>query len=405
MTETKFPLVTQSACLDDQGNAWIFSDELNALFSLELESGRLRCRAIFDEMPFLTRAMYNEAVFYKGKIIFTPVHAKSIVVYVIATGEVRYIPIRDEDYLVYFNRVRIGKDRLLLYPVMYSAKAYLFDLEAETYETIPLDYGARNDAFSLCREKVLTLGSAYRDRKAYLSLCGTNEYLSFDVETGVVRFHRLKDSRPNYTAASDGQALFFLSLDGKTILRLKGEKEEMIDLPKAAEWDYLQNGTKMNYIFIDRIGGAILNRPLWGNPICLYRNNRLQIFPVGWEQVGPARRGHRPFASVTCGRDVVYLFSYESDTLLELRLETGELVYRKLLVTGEAYAGLCICGTNFSGRFSSQILGDTDLPLERFLDLISMYHGKLSGDGNVGRAIHRSMWEEEQKLCGKRFKT
>jgi len=235
--------------------------------------------------------MYNEAAFYKGKIIFTPVIAKSIAVYVIATGEARYIPIQDGDYLVYFNRARIAEDRLLLYPVMYSAKAYLLDLETETYKTILLDYGARNGAFSFCREKMLTMGSAYLNRKVYLSLCGTNEYLSFAVDTGEVRFYRLKGSRPYNTTASDGQALFFLSFEGKTNLRLDGEEEEAIDLPGAAEWDYLQNGKKRNYIFIDHIGGAILNRPLWGNPICLYRNNRLQIFPVDWERVGPARRG------------------------------------------------------------------------------------------------------------------
>ena len=117
MRETSpYPLTTQCACMDDEGRIWMVSNMVNGLFCLDPDTGKTEYVTSFEREPLFCGSLYTKAFWYKGKVICIPCLAKNIAFYDTVTGEIRYLPIRSEEYLVYFNAVSFAEEKVLLFP-------------------------------------------------------------------------------------------------------------------------------------------------------------------------------------------------------------------------------------------------------------------------------------------------
>ena len=340
MRETSpYPLTTQCACMDDEGRIWMVSNMVNGLFCLDPDTGKTEYVTSFEREPLFCGSLYTKAFWYKGKVICIPCLAKNIAFYDTVTGEIRYLPIRSEEYLVYFNAVSFAEEKVLLFPVIYSSFAYILDLERESYDSIPFTYGENSHQ----AEGRIVQGEALCGEKAYFVIRDTNRFFSFDIKTHILDFFQGADHHPFVTMASDGGYLYPFSADGRsydiydggtyiTTRQLLPEKEA----GKAAV-PYEQ----LKYIACSCVEGAIVNMPMRNVELQFFADGCMKNCVLDWKQIRMADAKIQAFAVCFQRRGKIILLPYHSSTVVEVDLGDASVRYLDISICSSVLNRLC----------------------------------------------------------------
>lgn len=387
--EKSLILTTQCVSIDENNIAWIFSNDFNALFRLNLETNEQRYVKSFDEEEFYCASLYTDCVRYKNKLAFIPCCAKKLAIFDTESGEVNYIEIRDETYIVYFNTVPIDEQKTLLFPIVYSSKAYMLDLEKEKVEVIPLDYGNYEKQFSCYRDRPLAAGNAFLNNRAYFAVYGTDKYIAFDIYTHKIEIFEQLDNERMFVVTTNEKKLDFLFMGGDAIRRISEDGRDIskISLYAAEKKDLFSNENFMSYAIVYPISkDEYLGIPFWNDPLCIATKENYELIYLEWNKINPVKGGVQPFVvTKRCGNDIL-MFPYQSDTLVKIKLDTREIFYYQLQVSIQDYVHIMyemhIC-------LKDNLLHESDLSLKMYLKWIS------------GRSGENNVEEQNEQLVGK----
>lgn len=326
MRETSpYPLTTQCACMDDEGRIWMVSNMVNGLFCLDPDTGKTEYVTSFEREPLFGDSLYTKALWYKGKMICIPCVAKNIAVYEVKTGVLRYIPIRDEEYLVYFNVIPVSNTDVLLFPIIYSTSAYIFHMDTEKYETIPLNMDGE---YSKVEGKIVQ-GEALVDGKAYFVIRDTNEYFSLNMENGQMQFIRSGNGQCFFSAASDGKYLYLMHSNGdgydvyqnseciSTNYLFSSEANSAMIVPYAE--------LKYNMCFC--LNDKVINLPMYNNNVKILENGFLQDIPIDWHRIRMTDQKIQAFSICIIRKETLILLPYHSATVVEIELSSKNIRY------------------------------------------------------------------------------
>lgn len=359
---TDFVLSTQCACLDEEGNAWIFSNEINALFYRRLENGVTEYITGFDREAFLVRELYTDMIWFRGKLFLIPYAAKDIAVYDTVQERVEYISLctPPDNYTV----VRLPEDKLLLYSIRARASAYIVSLREMCCEYISIDYGENKSAL----EGKLLRGTAYCEGKACFVVDKTNQYVEFDIDTRTVRLCKAKKETLLFHAASDGQCLYLMHDDGCAYDAYDRngyiKTYHLFDKPENEEDNCpFERIYAFNIVLED---GSIVSTPLRKQPLMLLKNGKFLKFPLEDKRID--RYINDLYPLLKCGRfqNKLVLFPYHSSVLAVIDLITAEIVYQSVKIDIGRYKKLV---KNILDE-QKGILYDTQISLKSFLHFV-----------------------------------
>jgi hypothetical protein len=138
---------------------------------------------------------------------------------------------------------------------------------------------------------------------------------------------------------------------------------------------------------------ACLCVPLWNNPICIATKEKYDLFHIDWEKINPVTGNIQPFAVVNKNGADVYLYPYQSDTLLKLNLDTREISYQRLQISIQDYVSFInnvMDVRNFC--YKDGLLYEVNLPLEMYLQWIANSEAKTENScenkGQAGKMIY-----------------
>lgn len=336
-------LTTQCVYVDDNNTAWFFSNEFNGLFKFNFETSEIKYIRSFEEEEFFCSSLYTDCFNYKEKLVFIPCCAKKIAIFNFKTYKVKYIPIRDEDYIVYFNTVTISENKLLLFPVVYSLSAYILNLETEELEIIKLDYGNYDDKFSKYKERPLMCGKAIIGNVAYFVIYGTDKYMSFDIERKKIEILTQFNQKKMHLVRGNGDKLDFLNIEGNEIQRLsnKGEYINTIHLHSCKNTYLFSDGYSMSYGVIYPLSEyEYIAIPFSKNPICIAKKEGYKLINLEWSKIDIINNGLQPFVIAKKYRHNIVIFPYQSDSLIEIDTKTHEVLYYKLQIELDSYINI-----------------------------------------------------------------
>lgn len=357
-----FVLSTQCACLDEEGNAWIFSNEINALFYRKLENGITEYITGFDREAFWMRELYTDMIWFRGKLFLIPNAARDIAVYDTVQGRVEYIFLctPPDNY----NVVRLPENRLLLYSVRARASAYIVSMEKMCCEHISIDYGENRKIL----ERKLIRGTAYCEGKACFVVDKTNQYVEFDIETRMARLCRLKREFPLFHVASDGQYLYMMHDDGCAYDVY--DKSGYIKTYRLSEsLESKKNDCQFERIYVFNIvleDGSIVSTPLKKQPVMLQKNGNFIRFQLKDEKIDRYINDLQPLCKCANFQNKLVLFPYHSSVLIIIDLKTAEIEYQSTKIDIGKYTKL----TKKILEEQKGILYDTQISLKSFLYLV-----------------------------------
>lgn len=397
MQGDKVALSTQCACLDEEGNAWIFSNDFNALFYFNRVTQKLNYITSFEQEAFFCRELYTDMILYKEKLFCIPCLAKCIAIYSIKTGELRYIPIREEDYVVYFNIVKIESNKILLYPVVYSKSAYFFDLDTERYESILLDY---KDREAIIQKSVLR-GKAYWNGKAYFAIDKTNELLLFDVRTYQICYQKIKN-KLLFDVSSDGKYLYIMSEDGCSYEIYQGDTYiSTCKLTKSTDLSIKEiKFEDMKYVINEIVSTeSIVSIPMKELPICLLKEGKLTKIPLDWSKIHLIANKVQAFSICFIKQKSMILCPYHSNTMVTVNIESGEVQYTDLNIEMELYLKISQ-KVIWSERELEYPLSSCYLPLRQYMELIKLDRfskkEKRNRKNGIGENIYKELISKEK---------
>lgn len=387
------PITTQCACLDDEGNAWIFTEDFNGLFFLDTSSYKMKFVTTFEKEEILCSTLYNETIWYHNKIFCFPVYAKSIAVYDVQFKRVRYIYLQGRRDIEYYNVVQFSSKKVLLFPILFGKTAYIFDLEKETYEHIELDYG-KNEEY--LQDKILR-GLAFCNEKAYFAIGQTNRFLVYDTNVHSIEVQVLSKSENIFSAVSDGKFIYVLLENGCEcdIYDMEGYRSSY----GLHEREYNDNTCKiedMKYIFNAILGdNLIASIPMKNSPLCLLQDGILRKVELDWNKIAGYKSDIQPFAVCKKINSQLLLFPYHAKTLVSVKLDTMETAYVNLGLSVSEYVD--IYGKEIKKKMSSQkVIEEKSVPLNVFFDEISeeKSNNEVFNKKEVGSYIFKKMKQE-----------
>ena len=333
-----YPLTTQCACLDEKDQLWMVSNTLNALFCVNIDTEQVQYVTSFDQEPMICKDLYTKAIWYQGKMICIPCTAKNIAIYAVETKETRYVPIRNEDYLVYFNTISLNESRILLFPVIYSKYAYIFDLDTESYETILLEYGKNKHKV---RNKIVQ-GDALCNGKVYFIIRETDIYFSFDIESHIIQFYKADNHQLFFSMASDGKYLYLFHTDGcgYDVYQNQQYIETRKLLPKETDVSCIIPYENMNYIASFCEKGQVINLPMKNNSLKLFQNGYMKDIPLDWNRICMVDLKVQAFSLCIQYNEKLLLLPYHCNTIVQIDLISGISKYFNINVTEEVIGKL-----------------------------------------------------------------
>ncbi len=389
----KFLLSTQCACLDEEGNAWIFSNEINALFYRKLESGETEYITSFDREEFWRRDLYTDAVWFRGKIFFIPCAAKNIAIYDTLQKTTEYITLdtSSDNY----NMVRLPENRILLYPVRESPNAYIVYLEEGCCEYIFIDYGKEKTEI----KGKLVRGKAYCKGKAYFIIDKTNQYIMFDINTKTIQICRTEKKVPLFYVASDGEFLYMMHADGCAYdiynenhyvrtCYLSNQLEKINSNFEFENMEYV-----INTILED---GSIVSVPMRKQPIVIMKNETVIRFELEDKKIGNYIDDLQPLYVCNYFKNKIVFFPYHGNVLVIINLETAEIVYQSAVIDIMKYDRLFKNIWNRKEKWA--VLDEMKVSLEVFLGLV--YYCKLNVRAEcreIGTKIYKYMVQSNLK--------
>lgn len=392
MRKKSIPLSTQCASLDHEGNAWIFSNEFNGLFFLNTDTYELNYVTKFDEEVF-AGDLYNEMLFYKGKLYCFPCVAEKMAVYDISTGKTHYIVLEKRKAVEYYNVTKITETNVLLLPVEIEDHAYILDLETEAYQTIPFDCKKVKQEVN---NKILR-GKAYLNGKAYYAIDGTNSLLVYSIEENLFYIETQKKPEALFMTFSAEKKMYILQANGSEydVYDRNGYQETV----KLAEELYTESWSveAMQYIHLWSLEKDVLiGMPMRDHPLYMLCNGESLNMDLEWEQVSIYKSDLQPLHVCKKKKEQLLLFPYHSHTLVLIDLPTMHAEYIDLVVPYEDY--LEIYSDAWKKQFEEeQILYESPhCFLDTYLELIlqTTISSKSSEDREVGRDIYQILKQQ-----------
>lgn len=394
MRETSpYPLTTQCACMDDEGRIWMVSNMVNGLFCLDPDTGKTEYVTSFEREPLFCGSLYTKAFWYKGKVICIPCLAKNIAFYDTVTGEIRYLPIRSEEYLVYFNAVSFAEEKVLLFPVIYSHFAYILDLNTEHYKTIQLEYG------NMCKkiEDMYVIGEGTYQEKAYFVIQGTDLFFSIDLNTYKIVFHQTNDHQPLFNMSTDGQYLYLFHGDGCGYDVYKDD--DCISVrqlyPKEKTGDRVVPRKQLKYFSSSCVEDLVINMPMHDQPIYVFWNGSMQKIMLDWKQIKMTGAKIQAFSICLKRNRKLILLPYHSSTMVVADLFEQKVQYFNISICGDV---LCLFMQRLAKQLpgSKQALMEPSCPLTIYLDALRESGQKKTSEKaseqNRGRLIYHILW-------------
>lgn len=361
-----FILSTQCACLDEKGNAWIFSNEMNALFYRNMESGEIQYVTSIEREDFCIRELYSEAVWFQKKVFLIPFAAKDIAVYDTVRVEIRYITLNIHPD--HYNVVRLPGNRLLLYSVRERMFAYVVSLEKLCCNEMTIDYGKKEAAL---KGKLLR-GTAYCDGKAYFVIDKTNMCAVLDVDKKTVQICQMEKEAALFRVASDGRYLYFMHADGcaydvyrgcvyvKTIMLSNRCGDENADA-RLEQMEYTRNTVLDD--------GHIVSIPMKTQPIVVMHGDKLIMFPLEDKKIGRYKSSTEPVVVCKAFRNKLFFFPYHSDVFVSIDLITAEVKYQS------AKFDITQCDELFRGilKRKRKMMSESYISLEMLMGIVQNY--------------------------------
>lgn len=361
---TPYPLTTQCACMDDEGYIWMVSNMVNGLFRLDVDAGKAEYITSFEKEPMFCGSLYTKAFWYKGKMICIPCYASNIAIYEARAGEIRYIPIRNEDYLVYFNAVLFTEEKVLLFPVIYSHFAYILNLDTETYETIPLE----NSEYDSKAKDMIVHGEALCGEKAYFVIQETDLLFTFDLKTHVIEFFHGENQYQFITIASDGKYLYPLHVDGR------GYDVYDRNLYVTTRWLFPEHEKgsisyeHLEYIVCDCVDDVVVNVPMRRGSLQVFQNGHMENIPLNWERISMVDAKIQAFHICIQRKEKLLVLPYHSCTVLEIALSAPHVRYFDISIDQSV---LNQCYKKFWEKSEYKtILNESVCPLQRYLSAV-----------------------------------
>lgn len=324
---TIVPISTQCACLDDDGNAWIFSNEVNALFFMKFNDNFLKYITSFEQEEELGTGLYTDAIWFRGKIFFIPCQARNIAVYDTENSSVKYIPLEQSG--ICYNVVSAMKNTLLLYPAVYSKDIYLLDLESECYDHFFADYGEQEE---FIKRKVLR-GKAYCKGKAHFVIDKTNRYVSFDLETRAIEINETSRNDLLFQVASDEQYLYMMRADGCAY--------DVYDENVYISTCYLDEQSKidsndfkfdnMKYVINTIVNeNIVVSIPMKKQAVCVLEAGKLRKIKLDDTKIENYIDELQPLYVCKHYENKLILFPYHGKTIVYIDLKTDRVIYKAM---------------------------------------------------------------------------
>lgn len=386
-----FNISTQCACIDNNNNAWIFSNDHNALFKMSLDTYEAKYVTSFAEEDFCS-TLYTGATLCGNKIAFTPYNAKHIAIFDILSGEINYIKINDARQAVCFNTVKINDEEILLFPVVYSAFAYILNIGKEEIEFIKLNFDIYEDAFSKAGNKPLLCGRAHIGGKAYFAVYDSDRYIAFDLISKKITYHKFPNSEKLHLITSCEDYVYFLNMAGNMIYVMDTglQKVKEIRLPEGKKEDVFGTGNPMTYIDNHTFyNEGIICVPTFNSPMVLCTPLYEEVLQIDWDNLKGIRDriGMRPFIISEADNNNLFFFPYDMDKILCIEKETRKIKYQKIKVSNkEIMSSINLNnGRNFCLR-------EDFLPLRLFLKVnLNSNITAQKKHSNAGESIHANI--------------
>ena len=363
---TPYPLTTQCACMDDEGYIWMVSNMVNGLFRLDVDAGKAEYITSFEKEPMFCGSLYTKAFWYKGKMICIPCYASNIAIYEAETGEIRYIPIRSEDYLVYFNAVLFTEEQVLLFPVIYSHFAYILNLDTESYETIPLE----NSEYDSKAKDMIVQGEALCGGKAYFMIRETDIFFSFDLNTLTLEFFHSADNYRFVTISSDGQYIYPFHADGHSYDVY--EKNAYIAtrwlLSKHEKAEKIVPYEQLKYIGSSCVDGAVVNIPMRSGSLQIFQDGHMKSISLDWKRILMVDAKIQAFHICVQRKEKLLVLPYHSCTVLEIALSAPHVRYFDISIDQSVLNGLY--KKLWEQSEYKTILNESVCPLQRYLSAV-----------------------------------
>lgn len=386
----KFLLSTQCACLDEEGNAWIFSNEINALFYRKLESGETEYITSFDREEFWRRDLYTDAVWFRGKIFFIPCAAKNIAIYdtLQKTTEYMTLDMPSDNY----NMVRLPENRILLYPVRESPNAYIVYLEEGCCEYIFIDYGKEKTEI----KGKLVRGKAYCKGKAYFIIDKTNQYIIFDINTKTIQICRTEKKVPLFYVASDGEFLYMMHADGCAYdiynenhyvrtCYLSNQSEKINSNFEFENMEYV-----INTILED---GSIVSVPMRKQPIVIMKNETVIRFELEDKKIGNYINDLQPLYVCNYFKNKIVFFPYHGNVFVIIDFITKEVEYQSAVIDLTSYKKLWKDIWSRQGKWIA--FDETQISLEMFFSILNCYNQETKEKSkNIGTKIYQLVMQD-----------
>lgn len=330
----KTTLSTMCACAGEENDIWVFSNDFNGMLKIELEDMSLKYITSFEKEEMTLSYAYSKAIWYEKKIYLFPLLANAIAIYDTIKNSVSYIEIMEDRIEKNFNVVQISKREVLLFPVFYSNKAYVFDLELNTYKVLYLNYGASKDIVS----DAMVQGNAFYNGKAYFAVVNKPYILCLSLADGMCRVLNSHNEQGVFNIASFRNQLIVLAADGcsydvyvdEHFLRrhiFKGNKDSKHKQGSPVDMKYIQN--------IVRSNGSILSVPVCGDDVNICEDENEEYIPLEWEKVVETRKRVQAFAICIEKNSIAYFLPYEGKALVVFDLLSKRAEYYTMEIAKE----------------------------------------------------------------------
>jgi hypothetical protein len=392
-------LSTQCVCIENN-NAWIFSDNYNALFRMDLCTHKIEYITSFMKENFFGSSLYTKAIYYKEKIVFVPCCANNIAVFDLRTENVRYIPLEKNKKDIPFNTITYD-DQVLMYPTLYSRRAYEFNFITEKLRVISLDFGRYDNKLFQHTLNILFCGEAYREGVAYFAIYGTNVFIKFYIETGCIDFCKMQSKELLYKAYIWNKNIVFLTLDGTKFI-IKSDVEKVRPLIYSAKKNVFSNGNFMPYtqfVAIDTQNFTFV--PVQGNELPIFSLGIENLIEICWDKIKTIRPGPQPFVVIQKNGENLYFFPYQSATMIVLDLSTKNIQYVDCYIRQSVYENIIrkYMQNVLIQERDNLVIAEETLALELFLELlpiVEQFNCSADGHKEYGKVIYKNLLENNR---------
>lgn len=332
----KTTLSTMCACVGEENEIWIFSNEFNGLFKIDLGNMSLKYITSFEKEEMDISYAYSAAIWYKKRIYFFPLSANAIAIYDTMTGVVSYMEIPEKKKN--FNVIQISDREVLLFPVFYSDSAFVFDLEVGRCKRIHLEYGENRNIVM----DAMMYGNAFYDEKAYFAVENKPYFVCVDLRNEKIRVIDSHNGKRVFHIVSSENHLIVLAADGcsydvyidETFLKSNSLKSDN-NLKKYSPKDmgYVQN----KVIF----EGSILSVPVFGEDICVYKDGEKKYLSLEWDKIVESEQRVQAFAVCLEKNNTVYFLPYEGKALVSFDFINKRMQYFTMEIAEEDRSLIC----------------------------------------------------------------